>query len=281
MHFPPFSGGVRSAKNAIIKEVVHIMTVTAIEAILLGILQGLTEFLPVSSSGHLVLGQALLGMEGELITFDVFVHVGTLFAVAVVFWQDIVDIFRHLFSRFTLLLIVGCIPAAIMGLLLDDFFTALFGSVTAVACALIVTGILLFISDRFKGQRTLKEMKFRDALVIGVFQGLAITPGLSRSGSTIFGALLCGLKRSEAAKFSFIISIPVILGAALKEGYDLVSESAMVVEWTYFLGAAVAAVCGYLAIRIFLKLLEKAKLRYFSYYVWILAAAVLISRIFA
>ena len=212
------------------------MTVTPLEAILLGILQGLTEFLPVSSSGHLVICQSLLGMKGDLLIFDVFVHVGTLFAVVVVFWQDIVDIFRHLFSRYTLLLIVGCIPAALMGLLLDDVFTALFSSVTAVALALILTGLLLLISDRFNGTRTLKEMRFSDALTIGIFQGLAITPGLSRSGSTIFGALLCGFKRSEAAKFSFIISIPVILGAALKEGYDVFSTNGMAVEWTYFLG---------------------------------------------
>jgi len=257
------------------------MTVTALEAILLGILQGLTEFLPVSSSGHLVIFQALLGMEGDLLIFDVFVHVGTLFAVTAVFWQDIVEIFRHLFSRFTLLLIVGCIPVGLIGLFLDDVVSALFASLTTVAVALIATGLLLFISDRFQGSRTLKEMRFSDALVVGLFQGLAITPGLSRSGSTIFGALLCGLQRSEAAKFSFIISIPVILGAALKEGYELFVEQAMVVEWTYFLGAAVAAICGYAAIRIFLKLLEKARLRYFSYYVWAVAAAVLASRIFA
>jgi len=257
------------------------MAVTALEAVLLGIVQGLTEFLPVSSSGHLVIGQALLGMEGDLLLFDVFVHVGTLFAVAVVFWQDILDIFRHLFSRYTLLLIVGCIPAGLMGLLLDDLFASLFSSLAVVAAALIVTGILLAVSDRCEGRRTLKEMRFSDALTVGIFQGIAITPGLSRSGSTIFGALICGLKRSEAAKFSFILSIPVILGAALKECYDLFIKQSMVVEWTYVLGAAVAAVSGYAAIRIFLKLLEKAKLRYFSYYVWALALAVLISRIFA
>lgn len=257
------------------------MSVTALQAILLGIIQGLTEFLPVSSSGHLVILQSLLGMEGDFLFFDAFVHVGTLFAVAVVFWQDIVAIFRHFFSRLTLLLILACIPAGLMGLLLDDVFSSLFSSVTAVAFALIATGILLMISDRCQGQRSLADMRFSDALIVGICQGVAITPGLSRSGTTIFGALVCGLKRADAAKFSFLISIPVILGAALKESYDLYQANLLQMEWTYFLGAAVALICGYGAIRIFLKLLEKAKLRYFSYYVWAVALAVLISRIFA
>ena len=185
------------------------------------------------------------------------------------------------FCRFTLLIIIGCIPAALMGFFLDDFFSGLFNSLTAVAIALIITGILLFISDRFNGQKTINEMKITDALIVGVFQGCAIAPGLSRSGSTIFGSLICGLKRSEAAKFSFIISIPVILGAAAKEIFDVTQGTGGVIEWTYFLGAAVAAVSGYVAIRIFLKLLEKKSMRYFSIYVWIVAAALLISRIFA
>ena len=255
------------------------MTINALEAILLGLVQGLTEFLPVSSSGHLVITQAILGISGDVLIFDVFVHLGTLVAVFVAFWGDIVAILRRPFCRFTLLIIIGCIPAALMGFFLDDFFSGLFRSLTAVAIALIITGILLFISDRFDGQKTVNDMKITDALVVGLFQGCAIAPGLSRSGSTIFGSLICGLKRSEAAKF--IISIPVILGAAAKEIFDVTQGVGGTIEWTYFLGAAVAAISGYAAIRIFLKLLEKKSMRYFSFYVWIVAAALLISRIFA
>ena len=257
------------------------MIIDAFQAILLGLVQGLTEFLPVSSSGHLVITQSLLGIEGDVLIFDVFVHLGTLVAVFVAFWGDIVALLKKPFCRFTLLIIIGCIPAALMGFFLDDFFSGLFNSLTAVAIALVITGILLFISDRFNGQKTINEMKITDALIVGVFQGCAIAPGLSRSGSTIFGSLICGLKRSEAAKFSFIISIPVILGAAAKEIFDVTQGTGGVIEWTYFLGAAVAAVSGYVAIRIFLKLLEKKSMRYFSIYVWIVAAALLISRIFA
>lgn len=256
------------------------MTINAWQAVLLGLVQGLTEFLPVSSSGHLVIGQALLGINSDMLSFDIFVHVGTLVAVFVAFWDDIAALLKRPFCRFTALIIIACIPAGLMGVLLDDLFAALFQSVTAVALALIVTGLLLVISDRFHGEKTIAELRFSEALVIGFFQGCAITPGLSRSGSTIFGALLCGLKRSEAAKFSFIVSIPVILGAALKQGYDMTGAGGMVIEWTYFLGAAVAAACGYIAIRIFLRLLEKKSLRWFAYYVWLLAAAVLISRLF-
>ena len=210
-----------------------------------------------------------------------FVHLGTLVAVFVAFWGDIAAILRRPFCRFTLLIIIGCIPAALMGFFLDDFFSGLFSSLTAVAIALIITGILLFISDRFDGQKTIKEMSIANALVVGVFQGCAIAPGLSRSGSTIFGSLICGLKRSEAAKFSFILSIPVILGAAVKEIVDATgSVGGSGIEWTYFLGAFVAALTGYAAIRIFLRLLEKKSMRYFSFYVWLVAAAILISRIF-
>ncbi|MDO4581259.1 MAG: undecaprenyl-diphosphate phosphatase [Bacillota bacterium] len=256
------------------------MTVTVLEAILLGLVQGLTEFLPVSSSGHLVITQALLGITDDVLIFDVFVHLGTLAAVFAAFWQDILALLKKPFCRFTALIIVGCIPAGLMGVLLNDFFNSLYNSLLVVAIALIVTGILLFISDRFHGEKTIADMSFGDALLVGLFQGCAIVPGLSRSGSTIFGSLLCGLKRAEAARYSFILSIPVILGAALLESIDIFTGET-VFEWTYFLGAAVAAACGYFAIRVFLKLLEKRNMRFFSYYVWLVAAAILISRIFA
>ena len=255
------------------------MVLKAWQALLLGLVQGFTEFLPVSSSGHLVIAQSLLGVKAEMMSFDIFVHVGTLAAVFVYFWSDIKALLKKPFCRFTALLLVGCIPAGLMGVLLDDFFERLFSTLPAVACALIVTGVLLLISDRFTGKGKIKDMSFGQALIIGGFQGLAITPGLSRSGSTIFGALLCGLERSEAARFSFLLSIPVILGAALLEGVKAVKTGASV-SFSYLLGAIVAAVSGYIAIRIFIKLLHHRNMRYFSYYVWALAAVVLICSLF-
>ena len=255
------------------------MVLKAWQALLLGLVQGLTEFLPVSSSGHLVIAQSLLGVKAEMMSFDVFVHVGTLVAVFVYFWSDIRELLKRPFCRFTALILVGCIPAAIMGVLLDDFFEDLFSSLPAVACALIVTGVLLYVSDRFNGKGTIEKMSFGQALIIGCFQGLAITPGLSRSGSTIFGALLCGLKREDAARYSFLLSIPVILGAALLEGVDVI-KSGVHISFSYLLGALVAAVSGYIAIRIFIELLHRRSMRYFSYYVWALAAVVLIVCLF-
>ena len=255
------------------------MTINGFQAVVLGLIQGLTEFLPVSSSGHLVIAQSLLGIESHVILFDVFVHVGTLVAVMAVFWQDIWQLLRRPFCKLTACLIIACIPAAIMCFCLNDLFKALFSSVIAVAIALIITGILLYFSDRLNGKRTLAEMNYLDALLIGIFQGVAIIPGLSRSGSTIFGALTRGLKRSEAARFSFLISIPVIFGALLKELLDASGEGSLVVTWTYFVGAAVAALVGYLAIRAFLRILEKKTLRYFSYYCWALAFVVIVANV--
>lgn len=252
---------------------------TAWQAILLGILQGLTEFLPVSSSGHLVIAQALLGIEAPMLTFDVFVHVGTLAAVFVAFWGDIKALLRHPLCKTTALLVIGTIPAGLMGLFLGDFFESMFSSLSAVAMALIFTGLLLRASDGLNGTRRLEEMEYSGALIVGLFQGIAIMPGLSRSGSTIFGSLLTGLRRDEAARFSFLLSIPIILAAAAKQLLDLSGKAGgMELQWTYFLGAAVAGICGYAAIRVFLRLLGKRRLHYFSYYCWGLAALVIISQ---
>jgi len=252
---------------------------TVLEAILLGILQGLTEFLPISSSGHLVIAQALLGIEGPMLTFDIFVHLGTLAAVIAAFWQDIKALIRHPWCKTTALLAVGTVPAVVMGLLLDDLFAAMFSSLIAVALALLLTGLLLRISDGYNGNRRMEDMKLSGALLVGLFQGLAIMPGLSRSGSTIFGALITGLRRDEAARFSFLLSIPVILGAAAKQVLDA-GTGGFQLHGTYVLGALTAALCGYAAIRVFLRLLAKKTLRYFSYYCWALAAAVLINQLF-
>lgn len=254
------------------------MEVTIWKAIFLGIIQGLTEFLPVSSSGHLVIMQHFLGIQEAVLTFDVMLHMGTLVAVFVAFWGDILEIIKKPLERLTFLIIVGTIPAGLMGFLLEDFFTGLFSSLRSVGFALLVTGFLLWISDRFQGTKTTREMSYIDALVIGIFQGIAITPGISRSGSTIVGALWRGLDRVQAAKFSFLLSIPVILGAGLKELVDAYQTSGnFVLEQNYLIGTVVAAGAGFLAIKILLSLVQKGKLRYFAFYCWILAAFVIAS----
>jgi len=248
------------------------------EAAILGLLQGLTEFLPVSSSGHLVLAQTILGINEPMLIFDTFLHLGTLIAVLVVFWRDIWQIIRHPISKQFALFVVATIPVGIMGLLLENIFEAHLMTVFSVCLALIVTGILLWISDRFHGNKTIKDLSFKNALLIGAFQGVAVIPGLSRSGSTIFGSLFCGLDRQNAAKFSFILSIPAILGACGKQLIDLASSPAgLSMEFSYIIGVAVAAVAGYLAIRFFIRLISKGKLKYFSIYCWLIAVIGLIN----
>lgn len=245
------------------------MEISYLNAAILGLLQGLTEFLPVSSSGHLVIFQNILGMTEPLLSFDVFLHLGTLIAVFIVFWEDIWYLIRHLFSKPVALIILAVIPAGIAGVFLEDLFNQLFSSVLFVGCALFVTGVLLWLSDNCYGDKDMEDMTVKDALIIGLFQAVAITPGISRSGSTIFGALLRGFNRKTAASFSFLISIPTILGAAVLHGYQLITETGSLgIEPSYWVGMIVAAISGYAAIRTFLALVQKQKLKYFSFYCW-------------
>lgn len=253
------------------------MEVSFLNAALLGLLQGLTEFLPVSSSGHLVIMQNILGISEPLISFDLFLHLGTLIAVFIVFAKDIWYLITHLFSKPVAMIILSVIPAGLAGVFLEDIFEQVFSSVFFVGCALFVTGVLLWLSDNCYGDKDSNDMTVKDALIIGLFQAVAITPGISRSGSTIFGALLRGFDRKTAASFSFIISIPTILGAALLHGYKLIKETgALTIEPSYWLGMAVAAVSGYAAIKTFLALVQKQKLKYFSFYCWAMGAVILV-----
>jgi undecaprenyl-diphosphatase len=155
----------------------------------------------------------------------------------------------------------------------------MFSSLWTVAAALMLTGILLQYSDSFRKEGRMEDMSYAKALIVGLFQAAAIVPGLSRSCSTIFGSLFCGLSRKEAARFSFLLSIPVILGAALKQVLDMRGTGALGLHWTYLVGMLVAALAGYAAIRIFLQLLSRSRLRYFGYYCWAVAALVTISHI--
>lgn len=250
---------------------------SAWQAIFLGLIQGITEFLPVSSSGHLVIAQHFLGIEQPLLGFDIAVHVGTLAAVIAAFWGDVWGIIRKPLQKITLLLLIATIPAVLAALLLGDFIESMFSSLVAVAMALIFTGILLQASDNFRGKGRIEDMDWQKAAITGLFQAAAIMPGLSRSGATIFGSLMGGLNRAEAARFSFLLSIPIILGAALKQALGA-GTGGLSLHWTYLLGAAVAACAGYAAIRIFLKLLGQRRLRYFGYYCWALAVLAALSR---
>lgn len=249
---------------------------TVLQALILGAVQGLTEFLPVSSSGHLVIFQHLFNIPDTPLVFDVLVHMGTLVAVFVAFWSDIWDILRRPFRKITFLILVGIIPAGLAGYLLAPYFEATFKSLLVVGIGLILTGAILMFSERYANQRLgLKEeneISFLDVIFIGLLQAIAIVPGISRSGSTISAGLLAGLDRDFAARFSFLLSIPVIIGAGIFELQDIMHidlPSAAIVP--YIVGVISAAIFGYFAIKVVLKLVRNGRLSVFSYYCWAVA----------
>ena len=259
---------------------------TILEAIVLGILQGLTEFLPVSSSGHLVLMQHFLGIKESQVFFDVMLHFGTLGAVIIVYHQLIGALVRSGFSTFVQgdfyrhplrtigktphlrliwFLLLGSIPTGLIAVLFKDSLEAIFGKPIVVACMLIITGIILQLS-RLGQKRPRAEAPLRvwHTPLIGIAQGLAITPGISRSGSTISISLLLGLSPQVAAQYSFLLSIPAILGAViikLKDVGEITIAPAVIVA-----GILTSFIVGYIALRLLLAMLNRGKFSIFSYY---------------
>lgn len=250
------------------------------ESIILGIVQGLTEFLPVSSSGHLVLLQKVFGVSEAPIFFSAMLHVGTLIAVVVVLWQEIVSVFRRPLKKFWLL-VIATIPAGIAGLLLNDFFESLFGG-QFLALGFLITALLIIACEMtamfIKKKKDLPS--YPNAVVMGVMQAVAIVPGISRSGSTLAGALFCGVSRDSAAKFAFLMSIPVILASTLLEGYKVVQDSTGISEILVptIVGTVFAAVSGYLAVRFMLNLIKKHRMYGFAIYTAILGIVIMIDQ---
>ena len=234
--------------------------------ILLGIIQGLTEFLPVSSSGHLVIFQSLLNLEHS-IAFDVIVHLATGLAVVLYFWRDIWSLFTTQ-RKMLWLLIVATIPTALMGFFLKDYFEALFGSTAAVGFFLLLTAAIILLAEwRGKGSRGLGDMGIWDAILIGIAQGCAIAPGLSRSGSTISASLGRNLDRGFAARFSFLLSVPAILGAGILQSKAIFKAGTVGIGLTpLVLGFLAALFAGLLAIKIFMVIIQRTSIRMFAYY---------------
>jgi undecaprenyl-diphosphatase len=261
-----------------------------IKGIIMGLVQGLTEFLPISSSGHLVLAGSILNIGSKSgLFFEVMMHVGTLISVFFVFGSDIIELIKEFFGligdilsrrkpyvknneyrNMLVMVIIASVPTGLVGILFDDLFERAFSSVAIVSVMLMITGLLLFYGDRLKkGNKTIGRIKVLDALIIGLFQGLAITPGISRSGSTIVASLSRGLTRETATKFSFILSIPAILGASAIELISFAGTAAGNENFAMILaGMVAAAVSGVFAIRFLISLLNRGGLHYFSYYCW-------------
>lgn len=273
-----------------------------IHAIIIGLVQGLTEFLPISSSGHLVLMPQLLGAESSLV-FDTILHVGTLLAIFICFWEDIVKIVKAFFDslsdipkgrlvpeirkndykKLAWLLIIGNVPAGIVGILLKDYIEVAFSSVLMVGIFLLVTGGLLYFSEWIAAQveerwrRGIDKLTLIDSLIIGVAQAFAILPGISRSGSTIATGLFLGLKRDLVAEYSFLLSIPAVAGAALLQVKDI---STIDMSAGALLGGFLAAaVSGYFAIKVVMNLIQNKSLKIFAYYCWVIGTIAIISTI--
>ena len=241
------------------------------QAVLLGLVQGLTEFLPISSSGHLVLTNFLLGISNDTIVFEISVHIGSLVAVLIYFRNDlfrvVVDFFRGGEGRWIgWMLIFAMIPTAIIGFGFKDMFESLFHAPRYASLGLLFTSAVLFAAERMRrGSRPLEKVRWQDALLIGTLQGLAIMPGVSRSGSTIAAGLFAGLTRDAAARFSFLLSIPAILGAAVVTGKDFVAiEPGLALPSV--VGAIAAGISGYVAIGLLMRILRSGKLYVFVAY---------------
>ena len=252
---------------------------TVLQAAILGILQGLTEFLPISSSGHLVIAQHFLNVKDGGILFEVLLHFATLSAIVAIYWKDLLELIKHPFQKYTYLLLAGTIPTGIIGLVFKDSFEKLFSSVTIVGYMLLITGFILLAAEFFSRIIFGSEvLSYWQAVGIGIAQGIAITPGISRSGTTIAAGLLLGMDRKEAARFSFLLSIPAILGASVLEVKDIVFSSQLSADiiLPYTIGILCAAISGYFAIKLLLGILTKGKLYYFSIYCWLLGAATIL-----
>ncbi len=247
---------------------------TWIEALILGLIQGLTEFLPVSSSGHLELGGQLFGMEEENLTFSIIVHGATFLSVLVVFRKDIIQLITSFFkfqwnaeTKFILLLVLSAVPVGIVGLLFKDEVETLFeGRIVLVGSMLLITATLLFLT-RFVPKNN-KDVNLKTALIIGLAQTFAVLPGISRSGATISTALFLGIDREKATRFSFLMVLIPIFGATFLEILDLASatEPAAISTSSMIIGAVAAFVSGLFACSWMLKIVKKGKLVYFSIY---------------
>ena len=259
---------------------------SALEAILLGLLQGLTEFLPVSSSGHLAIGKALFGIETSDLSFEVAVHAATVLATIVVFRKDIWKLLCGLFkwqynseTRYILLILLSMVPVFIVGVFFKDSVEALFGNgLVVVGIALLVTALLLFLSETLAARRREEgtKMMWRSALWMGLAQAVAVVPGLSRSGSTIATGLLCGVRKDEVTRFSFLMVLVPILGEAFLDVVGGGFAASSVGALPLLLGFLAAFVSGLFACRIMIAMVRRARLKWFALYCVLVGVACLV-----
>ena len=273
---------------------------TYFQAIILGIFQGISEFLPISSSGHLVVLQHIFGIKEGNLFFTEMLHFVTLISIFIVFFNAIIIIIAEFFKmigqgiknrkfkitniyqKMAILIIVGSVPTAFIGLLFQETFEKLYSSLLHISIAFMVTGLILWIVDKkSREEKKVKDMTYGDAIIIGTFQGIAIIPGISRSGSTIAGGLFRGLNRNLATEYSFLLALPATFGAALLGIKDVIETDAEVCfSLPLITGVIISAITGIISLKILIKLLQTKKLHYFSYYLWALGIILLIYQLF-
>lgn len=275
---------------------------SVIEALILGILQGVTEFIPVSSSGHLVLFQKIFKLSEGVFEFDIIVHFATSLAVIWVFHKEIYGILRDVIltcklllfkgqrkvlnegTKLALLIIAGSIPTFLIAVAFKSYFKEAFETGKLLGVGFIITGLILWYAEKgYKSNKNLKSAGLADSVFIGTMQGIAILPGISRSGSTISAALLRGLNRDFAARFSFLLSLPVILGAALLETVDFIKDGAQmpaIPQTRLVVGFIASLLSGYAAVKFMLRVVSKGKFKGFAYYMFAIGIAVLSDQLF-
>lgn len=245
------------------------------QAMILGLVQGLTEFLPVSSSGHLILVREFMGLNdgSSFLLFDVVAHVGTLVAVVIVLYKDILGLFKKPYKNLVML-IVATIPAVIVGFACKDFIEEYFSTAKYLCFFFALTAVLMLVSEIVaRCNRNPKELGWGGAVAMGLMQGVGVFPGVSRSGSTIFGGTVVGTDSKKIASFSFLMSLPVICGSLLLSVIDVAQAGALSqIDWfSMAVGALSAFASGYVAVRVMLKLIAKANYKWFSLYLIIVA----------
>lgn len=244
---------------------------TPVQALILGLLQGLTEFLPVSSSGHLVIAQYFFGLLTPPVFFDVFLHLATALAIIVILWRSLLSLDKKTLG----FILLASLPAGIIGVLLNSSIAALFSSVKLVAVALLITGLLLFFTRYFFSQAKNTCLNWQNTLIIGLFQALAIIPGISRSGSTISAGIFAKLQPELVFNFSFLLALPAIFGAVLLQLKDS-NFSSSFLDLPLAVGFVAAFISGLFALKILKKFVSQGNFSFFAYYCLALGLTLLI-----
>lgn len=262
---------------------------TLLKYILLGFIQGLTETIPVSSSGHLMIFKKIIDLKVDFDTIAILTNFGSLVAIIIFFWSDIkkliINFFKYLKTkdtklrsdyRYCWMIVLGCIPAGLAGLLVSklDLFDKIENNIKIVGISLIITSILLFVVRNFNGKKDDKKLGLKEALTVGFFQILGLFPGISRSGSTLVGGMSSGLKRDTAFKYSFMLYIPMSIAAMALELKDIVIDSSLI--FYYFMAVLVAGIMTYVVIKWFRKIVSNGKLVYFSIYCFVVGLLIIL-----